>query len=365
MSRLEATIGDIVLKKFIIIGIIFVSCSNIYSWRPYNRFRVGSDANGVGCAYVADVSSELAIHHNPAGLVQLDKKLSVAFEIYANIIIPDILANNIRIHLDYFPFFAVICKINKLDLGLSTTTLFDAFQSDETHIRSVKFSFAYPLFENFSIGGGLGPVVATEGNGIGTGFAFNIGLLWKTSARLQIGLCFQSPFTVNWSTPAIGYSLVESFPFIVEGGIIYAINKNAMLFISLEYIDIDRIIYTLNNIDSSPVFEQNIFSRLHPHAGIQFVEKISGARISLGLMMDSVYDDGGGRNQYLLTIGIKAYGGSGKTRGNTIFTASIIDSLLFSLINPYNSYEEKINISFSFKILSVNKKTTIPPDEDL
>ena len=96
----------------IIISILFLFSifDQSYAWRNFSRFKLGTEANGVGGAYVGDASSELAMFYNPAGLVQLKKKISVQWEASTGIKILDILGKiNIRLdRYDYFSFFSFL-----------------------------------------------------------------------------------------------------------------------------------------------------------------------------------------------------------------------------------------------------------------
>ncbi len=338
------------MKHILIAGLFCILSINFaYGWRPYNRFRLGSFANSIGAAYTAYAESEIAVHHNPAGLVQIQSGWGISYEVYANVVIPDILQGNyIRINMDYFPFFGLIYGRNKMRFGLSVSTIFDSYFLNDLHVRSVKLSFAYPVLDNLAVGGGAGPVIATEGDGRGFAFAYNIGILWKISQRVQTGLVFHSPFFIEWQNSVSGFSLRENYPMIIEGGIALELSERVLLFAGLEFINIDSITYELNNQNRSPEFDNNLLSRIHPRIGIEFSEPIIGARLSFGFMTDSSYHTRGGQNQYLLTAGVKAYGRRGN--GNIIFSGSIVDSLLLSLINPDNTREVKITMSLSFRI---------------
>lgn len=316
----------------------------LFSWRTYNQFSLGSEANGVGGAYVGDASSEFAIYYNPAGLVQLSN-LSFTYEIASTIEIVDILAWDLQVKFDYFPFFSMTGSVNEVKWGVSVTTLFHSvLQQNDLSVRSVNFSIAYPVFPNLSVGAGIGPVFATERNGFGMSYAWNIGLLWKVVEDLQLGICFHSPIDIQWSKTGTGGALYETFPLILDLGGMYRLNENVFLFGSLAWLNIDSIRYVLDGNDYSPKFDGNIFGRIHPHFGVQFLEEHTGAHVSVGVMMDSSYFDTGSYNQYFLTLGLRAYG------KNLVFRASVIDSLLFGLMNRYNIREEKINLSFSFRI---------------
>jgi hypothetical protein len=66
--------------------------------------------------------------------------------------------------------------------------------------------------------------------------------------------------------------------------------------------------------------------------------------LSFGLMLDSDYHENGSYNLFLVTVGVRAYG------RNTIFNASIVDSLLIGMFTQYTTHHEKIDGSFSIKI---------------
>ena len=328
-----------------IVLFLLVFCQTAYCWRSFNVFQLGAEANGIGGAYVGEASSEIAIHHNPAGIVQMSSNLSFTYEVFGSLIIQNLLEMKFNLKMDYFPFVALVGKLDNWRFGVSLSTLFDGSAIDRLSIRSMKFTAAYPIFNNLSLGIGLGPVFAFEGNSWGISFAYNIGVLWKALPELQLGLTFHSPLDVEWNQPAIGYSLHESYPFRIELGAAYAIAPTINAYASLEYIDIDRIRYILNGSDASPQFDANLLSRLHPHIGVRILEEFTGAHLSFGLMTDSSYYATGSANQYLVTVGVRAYG------KKVVFNASFIDSLLFSLINSDNSREEKLNISVSFELM--------------
>lgn len=196
---------------------------------------------------------------------------------------------------------------------------------------------------NLSLGAGVGPVLAIENSTYGLSYAYNAGVLWKPTDVLQIGLCFESPINMSWSTSATGITLNETYPFIIDLGGQYAFTETFFGFLGLDYTGIDSIRYILNGVDYSPQFNDgNPFSRIHPHVGIQFLEEYTGAHISLGFMMDSSYYDTGSINQYLITAGVRAYG------KNLIFRASLIDALIIGLFYPGNVRDERINVEFNF-----------------
>jgi hypothetical protein len=329
----------------ILILILFMCAGELYSWRTFNRAALGSDANGVGGAYVGDASSEFAIYYNPAGMVQLSSNLSFTYEISSRVRIADFLNWNVTVAFDYFPFFALSGSLNEWKWGVSVTTLFDSVVNKSSmSVRSINFTAAYPVLPNLSVGAGVGPVIASENTGYGFSYAYNIGLLWKVTEDLQLGLCFHSPVDLAWSITEKGGSLFETFPFLIDLGGMFRLNEKMFLFGSLEYVSIDTIRYVLDNIDYSPAFDGNLFGRLHPHFGLQFLEENTGAHISLGVLLDSSYYDTGSINQFRFTAGVRAYG------KNLVFRASLIDSLLFGLFYRYNDHEEEINLSFSFRI---------------
>jgi hypothetical protein len=331
-------------KRLIITGIVILLGSTGHSWRAIGKYFLGSEANGIGGAYSGYADSELAVHYNPAGLVQMKGKWTFMFEVSTGIYTYDLLAANFKLIPDFFPFFSTVVSVDGLKLGLSLTTLFDGYTLESLYVRTLKVTAAFPIFDNLAIGAGIGPVFASESSGIGYGWSANIGVLWKLSDAFQLGVCFHTPVPVEWSNPIAGSSLSEVYPATLDAGISWNVSQSAILFFSLEYTLIDGIKYILNGEDRSPVFDSNLFSRLHPHIGVRFLEAFSGAHISLGMMIDSDYYETGGINQYLITFGVRAFG------RNTVFHASLIDALLFSIFYPYNSTEERVNIGVTFQI---------------
>lgn len=337
------------MKRTMLTAVLVLIASTGYGWRSFSRFLLGAEANGVGGAYVADASSEIAMNYNPAGLVQIDKTFSVNYEVSSAIEVGNILSTGLLkdiLNMDYFPFFSAMYSAGKWKFGTSLSTRFCLYTTgDDLNVRSWKFTAAYPILDNLSVGFGIGPVFALEGDSRGYSFDWNLGVLWKPAPRLQLGAALQSPIDVNWTIASVGASLYEHYPLIAEAGLDWAVSPLSYLFFSLEYVDMDSVKYVVNGTDDSPVFGANVFARLHPHAGIRFLERFTGAHISFGMMIDSAYFDGGSYNLYLLTAGVRAYG------RNAVFNFSLIDSLLFGLVAPYSPHEEKFDASFSFKFL--------------
>ena len=327
---------------------LLLGVSPLWAWRSYGRFKLGGDANGIGGAYVGDASSEIALNYNPAGIVQIpqtrsNNTFSFMYEVYSSAEILDILAWDVKFKFDVFPFFSFVVLPGDIKTGFSVATLFAAPRSTgDLAVRSLKFTAAYSVLPNLSLGFGIGPVLAFEGKGYGISYAFNAGLLWKIMDGLQAGCAFQSPINLQWTSTDYGRSLSEVYPMIAEAGLAYAVNERFFLFGSLEYIDADSIRYVLNDTDYSPAIGDNPLARLHPHFGIRFLEEMTGGHISLGMMIDSVYNNTGSDNQYLLTAGFRAYG------KNMVYRVSLVDGLLVGLFYPRNTREEKVTVSFSF-----------------
>ncbi len=324
--------------------LIFFLSQPAYSWRSYDRFHVGAEADGVGSAFVGDASSEIAAHHNPAGLAQVDKSFSLNYEVYTSVIIDDLLATPPRLDFDSFSFFSLYSRVKQWHFSLSLNTLFNSFGTDQLYARGLKLSVAYPLFKNLSIGGGLGPVLLMESSGWGYAFHYNLGVLWQISPRLKWGLSFHSPFSTTWQQTVLGNQLSESFPWLLETGISWVVSPRSILYFSLDYTGIDTVSFVLDNVDSSPQFGGNIWYRLHPHIGYRFLEPRTGAHLSVGLQSDSDYYETGSVQQYQLSLGVRFYG------KRAVFNASLIDSLLISLIYPENNHEEKMNFSVSVEL---------------
>lgn len=337
------------LALFALAFCCFLSTVSLYSWRSYNRFMLGADAIGTGGAYTGNASGPTALHYNPSGVVQLSKtsgtnRLIFCYEVFSSAEILDVFSWNVSFKFDAFPFIGLIYTTDKAVYGLSADTLFYSMpRGSDFTLRSLKFSWAYPLLDNLSIGAGVGPVIALENKGYGLSYIFNTGVLWKPLDIFQIGVSFQSAVDLSWTVSASGSVQTETYPYIIDLGVQYAFSETLYGFFGLDYTGIDSIRYILNGADYSPRFnDNNIFSRLHPHAGIQFLENNTGAHISLGLMMDSSYYDTGSVNQYLITAGFRAYG------KNLIYRASLIDALLIGLFYPGNVRNERINVEFSF-----------------
>ncbi|OHD56246.1 MAG: hypothetical protein A2Y33_00310 [Spirochaetes bacterium GWF1_51_8] len=332
------------MKRLFALGIMFLTVSDLSAWRAIGRYSLGSEANGIGGAYVGFAETELSVHYNPAGIAQIAGQWEFMYEVSTGIQSENLLNFNLKFYPDIFPFFSTVVSAGDLRLALSWSTLFDGYSHDSILVRSLKVTVAYPILKNLSVGAGFGPVFAFESSGIAYGWSANFGVLWKITEDFQIGACFHTAIAVNWVNPVSGSSLSETYPAVFDIGISWKAANTAILFASMEYIDITGIKYILNGVDHSPVFDSNLFSRLHPHLGVRFLEAFTGAHLSLGFMIDSEYFETGGINQYLFTIGVRAFA------KNAVFHASIIDALLFSIFYPYNSSEERINIGVTFQI---------------
>jgi len=336
------------MKKHIFIIIFLIIPTLFYGWRSYIRSHIGSDANGIGGAYVGDATSELALFYNPAGLVQLkgeneEQNFFFLYEVSASLLLYSYLSWDPAFKFDTFPFLAIAYTGLNWKMGLSIASSFESeSRLNDFRVRDLFFSISIPIENDISIGFGAGPIFAIENTTTGYSFSYNIGILWNIEKDLKFGLCFHSPFAIQWNNTEAGNSLYESFPFLLETGLAYQLSEVAILFTSLDYIDIDSIRYVLDEKDYSPTFDQNLFARVHPHIGIRFLEENTGAHISAGFMMDSSYYDNGSINQYLITLGVRAYG------KNMIFRASLIDALLIGLFYRGNVKNERINISFGF-----------------
>jgi hypothetical protein len=332
------------ISGFLLLGLLFV-CPNAYSWRSFAPFKLGAEAVGIGGAYVAEASSETAMAYNPAGLLQLEDRIYFMYEIYSSARIPDVLNWDVSFKFDYFPFLGVVGGGESFKIGVSIFTLFHSLEKgNDFNVRNMALSFACNLLPNLSVGAGVGPVFALEGNGIGFSYAYNIGILWKAANSLQVGFCFHSPIELNWSRTDQGVSLWERYPLSAELGLSYLIVEKLFGFFSLEFIDWNSVSYILDGKDYSPRVDENLFARFHPHIGVRFLEENTGAHISLGFMIDSFYYESGSVNQYFLTAGVRFYG------KNMIFRAALSDSLLIGFFYPGNTREERLNVSLSFKL---------------
>jgi len=329
------------MKKYLFLFLILSSTA--WPWRSYDRFYTGATANAVGGAFIAEASGELAAAYNPAGLVQLKEHFTLSYEVYSGVIINDLLATSPRLKFDSFPFLAITSRIDKLHLAFSSSTLFADYDLSGFSLRHIALSAGYSPLEGLSFGVSIGPALALERDSIGWGFAWQAGLLWKITTKLQWGLAFHSPISVKWTRTVLGNSLSETFPWIIDTGFSFELSRTSLLFFSAEFLNMDGVRFTLNNIDDSPHFLRGAFTRLHPHLGFRFLEPITGAHISLGFKIDSEYFDTGSRPQYQLTAGVRFFG------HNAEFNAALIDSLVLSLLNPENTREEQLFLSVSLR----------------
>ncbi len=316
----------------------------VFAWRPYSRFFPGAEANGIGNAFVGDASSELAAHYNPAGLAQLNKGFTLNYEVYTSVIINDLLAAPPDLTFDTFPFFSLFYRANQWRFSLGLATQFSSYGPNSLFTRSLKFSAAFPLLDNLSIGAGIGPVFLFEGDGRAFSWDFNLGILWRISPVLQWGTSFHSGFHVLWQSSILGSHLEEVYPWILESGISWKTGRYSFLYFGLDYIHLDAITYTLDAILDNPTFSNSLLHRLHPHLGFRFLEPRTGAHLSAGFMTDSDYYDNGAVTQYLLDLGIRFYG------KRAVFNAALVDSLLLALFIPSNNHEEKFYFSVSVEL---------------
>lgn len=333
------------MKKMLWLTLITLfSQHSLFAWRPYNRFIPGAEVNSIGGAYTADASGELAALHNPGGLAQIDKTFSLNYEVYAAIIVNDLLATPPQPDFDTFPLFSLFLRTNRWRWSLGIYTRYSSTGLDTLDARTILLTAAYPLRDNLSLGFGTGPVLLLEGDGRGWGWDFNAGLLWRLSPVLQAGVSFQSGFSTSWLNTRLGSSLTETFPWSAEAGISWQSGPNSMLFLSLDYIGIDSISFTLNGISEPPLFTSSLWHRLHPHLGLRFLEPRTGAHLSLGFMTESDYYQNGAQTQYLLTAGVRFFG------KKAVFNATLVDSFLLSVVFPRNSREEKLSFSVSVEL---------------
>ncbi len=334
-------------KSFYLLALLLIPAL-LSGWRSYSRYFAGSDADGIGGAAVADASSETAVYYNPAGLVQTQSMKSnqnffFMYEVSTSLFISDLFAWDVTAKFDTFPFFAVAYNGWDLKAGLSINTLFySQNKENDFTLHTAHLTFAFPIGDSLSIGFGGGPAFALERSGVGYSYDYTAGILWKLLPELKIGACFHSPISIAWSSTEVGKSLSETFPSITELGLAYNMSGTSVYFFSLDYTDVDSIRYILDGSDYSPAIGNNFMARLHLHTGFRFLEENTGAHISAGFMTGSFNYDKGSINQYLLTLGVRAYG------EDMVFRASLIDALILGLFFSGNVPDEQINLSFDF-----------------
>jgi len=305
----------------------------------------GSDVNGIAVAGVGEAEGTLALRINPAGLVQASKGMSFCYEVSSSLIIQDIFAGNWRVVFDTFPFLGWQFFIGEFPVGISFESLFNhSHASHPLQVRALRFSTAFAILPNFSLGLGVAPIFGFEGSGWALGWNVRAGMLWKVAPTVQIGASLNTPFNLNWNNPVNAASLQESYPLLADLGMVWQIYEKLRLYAALDFVGVNGISYVLNGAGESPRLDGDWSNFLHPKLGVRFQDPIFGSLISLGVLTGSEYYDDGGQTQWLLSAGIRA-----RASWATI-TASLVDSYLLKWIATDNTGEERINIGLSFSL---------------
>jgi hypothetical protein len=342
------------LFRAFILLLLLVPPAEVFSWRAFSRFPIGADANGVGDAYVGDASDDTAAFYNPAGLVQCTNKLDMNWDATTGIAIQNVFDQiNVRLdRLDTFSFFGLTTYLGDWHFATALSTEFFSSFNNATALsmRVGSVCASYPILSNLSIGIGIGPVFGFEGTttsagGWGISWAWNAGVLWKPTDELQFGACYHSGFDMNWYEPVGLVSLDETYPALFEAGGVWKMSKRLFLDFGADWLFVDEIRYIDNGVDDSPKFGNNLFTWLHPHIGIRFLEPVTGAHLSVGFMTDNSLFDGGNVPQYLLTAGFRFYG------RNVVFSGSLIDAVLIGMVYSGNAPDERINVEISYKFM--------------
>lgn len=182
----------------------------------YLRMGVGARALGMGGAYTAICDDVYATYWNPAGLTQIEEHQIGSM--YA------------MMSLDRrYNFLNYALGLGKnLGLGISWISfgiggIEERDDDRKTPIKELEssedaycLSLAKGLGEKFSLGGNIKYLGHKLLNNSASGFGFDVGVLFKPTEALSLGLMFQDIGSkVKWDTPS-GHE--DEFPLNIRGG---------------------------------------------------------------------------------------------------------------------------------------------------
>lgn len=172
---------------------IFVFYNNVFA-QVFEEIPIGGRQMAMGEAGVAEAFDANAIFWNPAGLTQLNGQMLATMH-------QDIYGTGVP--YDYISFVKAKQKNSATGFFLSRVNYASALDFDWTE-DTLLFSYAGILNTEKTLSYGVNFKylrVRVPSSGSGNGFGMDIGLLYKLSDKVKIGLMARDPFTtISYST---------------------------------------------------------------------------------------------------------------------------------------------------------------------
>ncbi len=332
-------------------------------WHPYDVYRCGAKGVAAGGAFTAVADDISAVYFNPAGLIHA-KFPSIFYTMDAQIKFQGRFDPKMKLTYQVPAILGFIYPLRNKHMTVIGFAIDSPFQRKipkEFAVYKFAPQISFEIIKNLAIGINIGLNYATyskANSSEGLGWGFQAGLLYYPDKEFRIGLNYQSKIKIHWDTHGYDFDVEETFPDILTSGIAYALTSQLVGSIDIEFQNWKGIEYIKNGIDEAPVdkIDIGLFKTIHPHIGIMFLEKSSGAHLRTGFYTDSFieYNSVGellNRTQLLWTIGIGAF-------ALKVFKieASLTDSYLTHLINNDNNKIETLQITIEYRFGAVYAK---------
>ncbi len=343
------------MKTKILFLLLFLLINNVYSeWRSYDIYRCGAKGLATGAAFTAISDDVSAIYWNPAGLVQakdysifytmdsqfkfvIDPKLKLTYKVPALLGFIYPLKNN---------YHTVI--------GFAALSPFQRKIPKEFAVYKFAPQFACEILHKLSIGINIGLNYATYTHATsasGYGVGYQIGLLYAPFQKVHFGLNYHSKIKINWGRHGMISDLKETFPDILTGGIAIMLTRRLIGSVDIEYQNWHAIQFFENGTDTAPIddLKTGLCKTIHPHFGLMFLEKKTGAHLRTGLYTDSFIEKGddskfSNKTQLIWTIGIGAY-----ALKILRIEVGVADSYLTHFLNKANNQIETVQITAEYR----------------
>ena len=332
-------------------------------WRPYDVYRCGAKGVAAGGAFTAVADDISAVYFNPAGLIHA-KFPSIFYTMDAQIKFQGRFDPKMKLTYKVPAILGFIYPLRNKHMTVIGFAIDSPFQRKipkEFAVYKFAPQIAFEIIKNLAIGINIGLNYATyskANSSDGLGWGFQAGLLYYPDREFRIGLNYQSKIKIYWDTHGYDFDVEETFPDILSSGIAYALTRRLIGSIDIEFQNWKGIGYIENGVDKAPKDEidTGLFKTIHPHIGIMFVEKSSGAHLRTGFYTDSFieYNSTGelsNKTQFLWTIGLGVY-----ALKVLKIEASLTDSYITHLINKDNNKIETIQLTFEYRFGAVYAK---------
>lgn len=193
-----------------------------------SKLEVGARQMGMGSAAVGEASDINAMYWNPAGLIQLSGTYIATMR--------QVLFQPLNIPYDYLAFARKLPSGDAYGVYLSrmdaSGELGFSWKEDKYF-----FSYAYDFEDEEGLSIGLNAkyyrtvAVWAGGNGKGDGYGADLGILYRVSPQLKLGLMARDVYTqMKWST-----GTKETFPATYVLGLAYEAKNDTNLVFDTEY----------------------------------------------------------------------------------------------------------------------------------